>query len=71
MFEEEDDATRYCGLLEAQDFPLPTVEIVNIEEIKNFCTKLDYEFRLVEKNFVPKNRRQIINFSTSEEHRNW
>ena len=54
MFEEEDDATRYCGLLEAQDFPLPTVEIVNIEEIKNFCTKLDYEFRLVEKNFVPK-----------------
>ena len=26
----------------------------NIEEIKNFCTKLDYEFRLVEKNFVPK-----------------
>ena len=36
MFEEEDDATRYCGLLEAQDFPLPTVEIVNIEEIKNF-----------------------------------
>ena len=54
MFEEEDDATRYCGLLEAQDFPLPTVETVNIEEIKNFCTKLDYEFRLVEKNFVPK-----------------
>jgi hypothetical protein len=26
MFEDKDDATRYCGLLEAQDFPLPTVE---------------------------------------------
>ena len=54
MFEEKDDATRYCGLLEAQDFPLPTVEMINIDEIKDFCIKLDYEFRLVEKNFVPK-----------------
>jgi len=54
MFEDKDDATRYCGLLEAQDFPLPTVESINIEDIKNFCIKLDYEFRLVEKNFVPK-----------------
>ena len=33
MFEDKDDATRYCGLLEAQDFPLPTVESINIEEI--------------------------------------
>ena len=28
MFEDKDDATRYCGLLEAQDFPLPTVEMI-------------------------------------------
>ena len=34
MFEDKDDATRYCGLLEAQDFPLPTVETIEIEEIK-------------------------------------
>ena len=54
MFEDKDDAIRYCGLLEAQDFPLPTVEMINIEEIKDFCTKLDYECKLVEKNFVPK-----------------
>ena len=54
MFEDKDDATRYCGLLEAQDFPLPTVELISIEEIKDFCIKLDYEYRLVEKNFVPK-----------------
>ncbi len=54
MFEERDDATRYCGLLEAQDFPLPTVEMIEINEIKDFCKKLDYECRLVEKNFVPK-----------------
>ena len=54
MFEDKDDATRYCGLLEAQDFPLPTVEAIDIEEIKEFCFKLDYECKLVEKNFVPK-----------------
>ena len=52
MFEDKDDATRYCGLLEAQDFPLPTVEMINIEEIKDFCIKLDYEFKLVEKNSI-------------------
>ena len=54
MFEDKDDAIRYCGLLEAQDFPLPTVEMINIEEIKDFCLKLNYESKLVEKNFVPK-----------------
>ena len=54
MFEEKDDAERYCGLLEAQDFPLPSVEKFDIDEIKDFCKKLDYEFRLVEKNFIPK-----------------
>ena len=54
MFEDKDDATRYCGLLEAQDFPLPTVEMIEIQEIKEFCIKLDYECKLVEKNFVPK-----------------
>ena len=54
MFEDKDDATRYCGLLEAQDFPLPTVEMIDIDEIKQFCNKLDYECKLVEKNFVPK-----------------
>ena len=54
MFEEKEDAERYCGLLEAQDFPLPSVEMINIDEIRNFCAQLDYECKLVEKNFVPK-----------------
>ena len=54
MFEEKDDAERYCGLLEAQDFPLPSVEMISIDEIREFCNKLDYESKLVEKNFVPK-----------------
>ena len=54
MFEDKEDAERYCGLLEAQDFPLPCVEMIDIDEIRNFCTKLDYECKLVEKNFIPK-----------------
>ncbi len=54
MFEEKEDAERYCGLLEAQDFPLPSVEKISIDEIRDFCTKLDYECKLVVKNFVPK-----------------
>ena len=54
MFEDKDDANRYCGLLEAQDFPMPNVEKINIDEIRAFCEKLDYECKLVEKNFVPK-----------------
>ena len=54
MFEKKDDALRYCGLLEAQDFPSPSVELINIDEIREFCIKLDYECKLVEKDFVPK-----------------
>jgi len=54
MFEDKDDAIRYCGLLEAQDFPSPSVEMIDINEIKDFCCKLDYECKLVESNFVPK-----------------
>ncbi len=54
MFEEKDDAERYCGLLEAQDFPVPSVEPIEIDEIKEFCKQCDYETRLVERNFIPK-----------------
>ena len=54
MFEEKDDAERYCGLLEAQDFPIPSVETVERFEIESFCDQSGYESRFVEKGFVPK-----------------
>ena len=54
MFEDKDDAERYCGLLEAQDFPVPSVEPIEMYEIEEFCKQCDYETRLVEKNFIPK-----------------
>ena len=54
MFEDKDDALRYVGLLDAQDFPVPSVELIDLKEIKEFCNKCDYETRIVERNFVPK-----------------
>ncbi|MGB0562621.1 MAG: DUF3110 domain-containing protein [Spirulinaceae cyanobacterium] len=48
MFEDEDDATRYALLLEAQDFPAPTVEEFPADEIEEFCREAGYEFEWVE-----------------------
>ena len=54
MFENCDDAERYAGLLEAQDFPTPTVEALDQHEVELFCTEAGYEARMVETGFVPK-----------------
>ena len=74
MFEDKDDATRYCGLLEAQDFPLPTVVMIDIAEIKDFCIMLHYECKLVEKNFVPKTAEDRLLISPPQKNlevKNW
>lgn len=47
MFESEDDATRFGLMLEAQDFPTPTVEAFDSEEIEAFCQSTDYDCKLV------------------------
>ncbi|BAC89605.1 DUF3110 domain-containing protein [Gloeobacter violaceus] len=36
-FESREDAERYANLLEAQDFIVPEVELIEAEEIKQFC----------------------------------
>lgn len=48
MFEDEDDATRFGGLLEAQDFPPCSVEGFESEEIEEFCRGAGYEAKHVE-----------------------
>ena len=53
MFEDRDDAERYCGLLEAQDFPTPSVEELTRRDIEAFCLEAGYEARYVEKGFIP------------------
>ncbi len=47
MFESEDDATRYALLLEAQDFPTPTVEPFESDEIEEFCRQADYDWEVI------------------------
>ncbi|MFN3926919.1 MAG: DUF3110 domain-containing protein [Pseudanabaenaceae cyanobacterium] len=46
-FEDEDDAVRYAGYLEAQDFPTPTPEAIDQAEVEEFCQSAGYEFYLV------------------------
>ena len=48
MFKEEDDAIRYAGLLEAQDFPEAKVEPIDSEEVEQFCRQADYDWKIVE-----------------------
>ena len=53
LFEDRDDAERYAGLLEAQDFPIPTVELLDREEMELFCSQAGYESRFVPSGFLP------------------
>jgi hypothetical protein len=53
LFEDPDDAERYAGLLEAQDFPVPTVEALDRREMELFCEQAGYEARLVPSGFLP------------------
>ncbi|MEH2350885.1 MAG: DUF3110 domain-containing protein [Nostoc sp.] len=50
MFESEDDATRFALMLEAQDFPAPTPEPMDAEEIKEFCESAGYEWEIILEN---------------------
>ena len=53
LFEDRDDAERYAGLLEAQDFPPPTVEALDRREMEEFCSNAGYEARFVPAGFLP------------------
>ena len=54
LFEDADDAERYAELLEAQDFPSPTVETIAREEVEHFCRCNGYEARIVPQGFRPR-----------------
>eukprot|EP00284_Hemiselmis_tepida_P007926 CAMPEP_0174918830 /NCGR_PEP_ID=MMETSP1355-20121228/3312_1 /TAXON_ID=464990 /ORGANISM="Hemiselmis tepida, Strain CCMP443" /LENGTH=235 /DNA_ID=CAMNT_0016164027 /DNA_START=131 /DNA_END=838 /DNA_ORIENTATION=- len=55
MFEEIEDAERYAGLLEAQDFPPPSVEVIEPSEIMEFATSAGYQTTFIPKGtlFMP------------------
>lgn len=48
MFASENDATTFSLLLESQNFPKPSVEMIDDTEVKEFCRKAGYTW-----NFVP------------------
>jgi hypothetical protein len=50
MFESEDDATRFALMLEAQDFAVPTVEMMNADDVKEFCESTGYDWEVVSEN---------------------
>ena len=47
MFLDKDDAIRYAGLLEADDFPDMSVVEVNDQEIIEACVKHGHEYFVV------------------------
>ncbi|WP_017714678.1 DUF3110 domain-containing protein [Prochlorothrix hollandica] len=55
IFEEEDDASRYAMLLEAQDFMLPDVECLDRQDVEDYCAESGYDYRLVPQGFIPQN----------------
>tara|TARA_B100000965_G_scaffold389424_1_gene395069 strand:+ start:537 stop:929 length:393 start_codon:yes stop_codon:yes gene_type:complete len=63
MFQDRDDAERYCGLLEAQDFPTPSIEELKRVDIETFCVEAGYEARFVEKGFIPSNDEERLMIS--------
>jgi Protein of unknown function (DUF3110) len=80
MFEEEDDATRYALLLEAQDFPEPSVEPIQREEVEEFCQEARYECKFIPRDLTladeearmllipPENNLGSFDWDTDEKH---
>ncbi|MFO7628694.1 MAG: DUF3110 domain-containing protein [Prochlorococcaceae cyanobacterium] len=60
LFEDPDDAERYAGLLEAQDFPVPSVEAIDRKEMEIFCSEAGYEARFVPSGFLPESAEERL-----------
>ena len=69
LFENPDDAERYAGLLEAQDFPVPTVESLDREDVELFCRDAGYETRFVASGFVPESDEERLFMAPPEANR--
>ena len=70
MFEEEDDALRYAGLLAAQDFPEATPEAISREEIELFCGQAGYEAQSVPSGFMPGTAEERLMLAPPEQNLN-
>nr|YP_002048819.1 hypothetical protein PCC_0158 [Paulinella chromatophora]ACB42609.1 hypothetical protein PCC_0158 [Paulinella chromatophora] len=66
LFENRDDAERYAQLLEAQDFPLPTIEIFGQREIEAICNQSGYIARFIPSDFLPQSSQERLFFIPPE-----
>lgn len=66
LFEERDDAERYAGLLEAQDFPVPSVETLARGDLEQFCREAGYEARFVPTGFLPRSEEDRLMLAPPE-----
>jgi Protein of unknown function (DUF3110) len=72
MFADEDDATRYAMMLEAQDLPTPAVEPLDSQEIEEFCADSNYECVLIEQGMLvvpPENNLTDTDWQADGQHR--
>ena len=69
LFENPDDAERYAGLLEAQDFPVPSIEALDRVEVEAFCCEAGYEPRFIEAGFLPGSDEERLFISPPESNR--
>jgi hypothetical protein len=67
LFEDRDDAERYAGLLEAQDFPMPTVEAIDRRDMEEFCSSAGYEARFVPSGFLPQSAEERLLIAPPEQ----
>jgi hypothetical protein len=66
MFQNEDDATRFALMLEAQDFPPATIEGIDSEEVEEFCASAGYECQLIDEQMLampPENNVEEMDWS--------
>jgi hypothetical protein len=66
MFESEDDATRYALMLEAQDFAVPTVEMMDAGDVQEFCESAGYDWEI-----IPENSELVIPPEMNVEETDW
>ena len=56
-------------MLEAQDFPVPTVESLDREDVELFCRDAGYEARFIASGFVPESDEERLFMAPPEANR--
>jgi len=72
MFKNEDDATRFALMLEAQDFPAAMIEEIDSQEVEDFCFEAGYDCQLIDEEMLavpPENNVDDLDWSEDGKHK--